>query len=668
MLVRNYKVRQNKGFSLISTLGVIVAMTLGVAVIGIKLTSEISDVDNKTQRSMVTNTSRSINQVAIEHLRNYVFNRFDDLTENFSGSGSIVPTDSQTSESQGNGFLTLNLANVTWQNNSNLYDDLNRLGQNTNESNKSKIGKNVKFISVFFHDKNNNTTLDTGEDTSYLVRSSFVDNKHIYNYVFNITTYAFIGENFASSKVRKKIVTKGSMELKSSPGTFAKYATFLNRSSGAMFWWGDTVRGPFHSNDTIIFAGDPSKGGKSATFYDKVTSSSNNVGWYYTNSSGGWVNGGTTTPLATDLNPKLIQSGTVRVAPDFQKGFQRGVPTIPLPTNSFNQASAAIGGSSTSTTALTAAQEKSFIPVATATVGNGVYVPAENNSGTPVLATNGANTAGGIYIKGDVTSMVMSCPLINPDGIANNGDEYTQQEYLIRQGTGTSANIQRIRIDYNTGKTLVEKLHATTGAVVTSSLLNGTTNGLIHVQGKIDSLSGPPRVPVDSDDPDTAPPAVNKNNAMTISTTGDTIIQGDLKYEIDPRGEDKVFGTGNDDNMSVKNMLGFFSSSGNIRIGTSTKKDFTLHGIVMGSGTSKGFRVDNATSRPQSGKIHLLGGTIEESLSATENSSGTTGFGTDYTYDQRSAKGATPPYFPSTGKLEALDPDITIESTNEETI
>jgi hypothetical protein len=656
------KKNNNKGFSLVTSLGFVAALALIAGSLGLIISNERSKLNYKNKEDRLTLAARSLQTIAIETLKNNALTKFKYLAENYSSSTStdIIPADTTTQEDQGTGFLTGNLNSITDQNNSTLYNTFNKIGTSNNY-----IGEPIKFMILFFNDKDNDGTLDVGqEETSYLISKNNSNNKYSYTYSYNITVYTYIGNNFANAKDKRKITTNGNITLSAGKSSFAKYAMFLNKSSGAMFWWGDTIRGPFHSNDKILFAGDVGNSGKSATFYGKVTSASSSIGWYYYQ-NGGWYNGGTTTPPLSDQNPKLVASnGTVRVAPDFKQGFERGVASIPLPNNSFSQVKAALGNSDTSpTTSLTVAEQRALLGLGPGTsVPDGIYLPAKDSLGNIVNASNpidNSTTSGGIYIKGNVDSLIMSTPT-NPgsDGVLGTPDDYSVQEYLIKQGN----TLKRITIDYEAGKTKYETLNPSNNAVISSKTLNSVTNGVIQVDGTINFIGGPPRS--NNNDPNTAPPAIHSKNKLTISATGDIIIQRDIKYQTDPRGADGVFGTA-DDNLNAQNILGFYSSTGNVRIGLQTNRDFTLHGVVMASGTNKGFRVDGYNTRPQSGKIHLLGGTIEDALSPTETTNNT-GFGTDYTYDERTGQGLAPPYFPDSGKFGVLDPLIKVESSYEE--
>lgn len=257
-------------------------------------------------------------------------------------------------------------------------------------------------------------------------------------------------------------------------------------------------------------------------------------------------------------------------------------------------------------------------------VPDGVYTPNDGNG----------NATGGLYIEGDVAEMYT---------YVDNG----KQKIYIRQGSSRRPSSQQtITIDPQTKQMTIEN-HLTNQ----TTTLNNANRNIIHVEGKINSIGGPDRQPSSSDDTEDAPPSIQKDTPMTISATGDIVVQRDIKYEADPRGADRTFGTADDD-LKSKNMLGLFSSGGNVRVGTSAPDNLSIHASIMAASDRAQFTVDNYRSRNPQGNLTVLGGIIQNyyGASGTFNYYGqASGYSPSRTYDRRFARSA-PPYFPTTSE------------------
>lgn len=152
------------------------------------------------------------------------------------------------------------------------------------------------------------------------------------------------------------------------------------------------------------------------------------------------------------------------------------------------------------------------------------------------------------------------------------------------------------------------------------------------------------------------------------------MIQRDIKYQTNPLGPDGIAGTA-DDNPNAKNILGIYTSGGDIRIGASGPKDITINASIMAAntGTTKDsvFTVDNYDTRSNSGAVHLTGGVIADRYGAfgTFGSNGSsTGYGRDFVYDRRFQTGKAPPFFPTTSGLDTTPPTFLTEIWNEKVV
>lgn len=425
----------------------------------------------------------------------------------------------------------------------------------------------------------NAATVVTFEDSTLQLQSQ------AYNYHYVTTsTGTYKGGS-------KRVITEGRLRVSATRGSFADYLIFTNThltGSGGAIWFNSTGNfdGRVHTNGEFRFAYQP-------TFHD-LASSVNGKAWYYGN--------GTNVELAADRN------GTTDV-PNFYGGFHRSEPTISLPTNSFSQERAALGGNPADTSQPTNTEINTALGTnvtnPSGPVPNGVYLP-----------NSGGWLTGGIYTVGDCNLMKMSV-----DGSHN-------QVFQIKDA---SDNTTTITVNETTQTTTVV---APSG---TSTTYNGIPRGCTYVKGRVNDLRGPDRTSGGA-----IVPAVARDHQMSIVATGDVIIQRDIAYE---------------DYNSGQNVLGVFSSGGDIRIGTSAPNEVHVDAYVMAAATNKVFSVDNYNSGSYRGQVHLRGGMVTNYYGAfgTFSSNGSqTGYGRDFRYDRR---GFVPPYYPLTSRYIPDQPE-----------
>ena len=280
-------------------------------------------------------------------------------------------------------------------------------------------------------------------------------------------------------------------------------------------------------------------------------------------------------------------------APSFFGGFTRGAQVQSLPTNAYNQQNAALGESpTTSPPSNTTINAKLGTGAGGATPPNGIYVP--QSSGTVV---------GGIYVQGSLDNCNLSI------------DGGGRQVYTLQQGATTKT----ITVDRAANQTIVQE-----GASTTT--LTGIPLGCFYVNGSINAMRGPARV---SGVPQ---PAIAAGTLMLITATNDIVLQNDVTC---------------DNYTAGNNVLGLFSSGGNVRVGSSAPNDMNLDAFVMATGATGIFAVDNYNSGGARGVFHLRGGMVSSYYGGfgTFSSGGglNTGYGRDFHYDRR---GLIPPYFP----------------------
>ena len=404
--------------------------------------------------------------------------------------------------------------------------------------------------------------------------STSTDSSQIYRYLVTMTS-----TGNESSTGQRKVLSQSILRVSTSRGSLTDYLmfidTFTTPSGGAIWFTSNTnFDGRVHTNGEFRFAYKP-------TFQDLVTSA-NGKSWYNNN--------GSPKELAADYN------GSVDV-PKFYGGFTRGVATIPLPTNSFNQQSAALGLATTGSA-------PSNVEINTVLgTGNGTSPPP---NGVYVVKTAGAVT-GGIYVQGGLDQMLM-----NLDGSGN-------QVYSMKQGSTTTT----ITLKRSTGQTVVK-----VGSGVATTY-PGLPLGVAYVMGGISDLRGPDR------SSGNVVPALQQNNRLLIASTGDVVITRDIV---------------NNDYSAKDGVLGILSSGGNVRVGTGAPNNLNIDADVMSCAPSGVFTVDNYNSGAPRGILHLRGCVVTKYYGAfgTFSSGGAqaTGYGRDFSFDDR---GVIPPYFPGGG-------------------
>src|SRR5206468_1556923 len=142
-----------------------------------------------------------------------------------------------------------------------------------------------------------------------------------YNYNYTITSTGSAG-----AYGQRQVQSTGVLRVSATRGNFADYLMYTNihlTPAGSEIYFSSSSQfdGRVHTNGEFRFAYQPD-------FQDLVTSVDTKA-WYY--------NKGNPVEKAANAN------GTIDV-PNFFGGFQRGAASVPLPTNSYSQQNAAIGG------------------------------------------------------------------------------------------------------------------------------------------------------------------------------------------------------------------------------------------------------------------------------------------------------------------------------------
>jgi hypothetical protein len=300
-----------------------------------------------------------------------------------------------------------------------------------------------------------------------------------------------------------------------------------------------------------------------------------------------------------------------------------GVAPIDLPTNGWSQLRASIGDTAhvENATAPTNAELRLLLglPAGSTAIDKGVYYASSYNNGTSLL--------GGIFINGNADAIHLdasgSNQIITITTTANDSGQFNGThtwQFTENKGSGT------VSVTYDSGA---------------AQLFNGHLNGLIHTQGQVLNLSG---------DGGVSTPDVQADQGITISATSDITITDHITYEENPAAY-----------PDTSNILGIFSSGGNVLIARTAPNNLHLDATVMATGSGKGIGAAGIVSGgsydynyPNKGMWHLTGGLIEHTNQTTGvfyTNGHVTGYTWDFTYDERFQKGVAPPYFPYVTKF-----------------
>ena len=389
---------------------------------------------------------------------------------------------------------------------------------------------------------------------------------------------------------RRSVQSQGLLRVSASRGSFADYLLFMDQ-----FVMPDGTSIWFTSTgnfDGRVHTNTSFKYAFKPTFQDQVTQVSSTATFY---------NNGSPVTL------NAANNGTVDV-PNFFGGSLRGQSSVPLPTNSYNQQAAALGLNLAAGVAPTNAQINTALGLSgSSTPSSDIYLPHTGNTLT-----------GGLYVQGTVDALRMWA-----DTLVN------KQYYQFTQGSKQ----RTIEVDPVNNTTKVWNSTSTSGTPAQS--YSGTPpNGVLYTNGTIASLMGP-----DRGSNGYVNAAVAENTKLLITASSDIVINGDLTC---------------DSYNSKNNVLGLFSSSGSVRIGSSAPSNLNVDAFVMASGSSGQFAVDNYATGSPRGSMNLRGGVVAKYYGAfgTFNSTGATqtGYNRNWHYDRR---GLIPPYYPTTQRFDA---------------
>jgi Tfp pilus assembly protein PilX len=407
--------------------------------------------------------------------------------------------------------------------------------------------------------------------------------------------------------------------------SFAAWGMFIDQQtecSGGYLVPG-TISGPVFTNGGWTFGSSGAY-----IFTDAVGQHDANAGFQFSNG---------TSPCKTVSGSSATNSGSPSqtIAPTFQNGFNRSQPSVPLPTNSFNQKRAVLDGYGTGSTNPSNAE----LHVALQNP-NGSYPSSGASSGVflPYQVVAGVNTmqGGGIYVEGNATSVQLAAT--TGPGPGNN----RQQKFTIVQSGTTTV----VTLDL-TAQTTTIKIGSGTAVTIAGLPMNKTASPptpdtMLYVNGNIGTssstgLSGPGQ----------GIAAVQDTAGITITANGNINITGDILYKTEPvtMTQNQIPGTPADTLIPGNNngqVLGIFTANGNINLynqqsNKNLQIDASLATIASGG---SGALINPGTAITT---LNIVGGRIQNTI---QNINSTT---RNVFFDRRFAQGGfAPPWFPST--------------------
>jgi hypothetical protein len=371
-----------------------------------------------------------------------------------------------------------------------------------------------------------------------------------------------------------------------------------------------TITGPVFTNGSWNFSNSGPY-----TFTDTIGQSGATAGW--DGSSGGCV------PSATATNG---------INPTFAGGFKVSQPSIPLPTDSFNQEQAVLDGvgiasGQPTNSALNAVLKNAAgTPYPVGGASNGVYIPYTVNASTGLKTFTG----GGIYVQGDAKIT------LQPTTSSTTSQTYT----IVSNGVTTTLTIDPAAGSTGTTTITTAGLGTQTIAGVpqqtnpSGAVLGDAT--MLFVNGNVTGLSGPGQ----------GQAAIQNGTALTVVASGsnNVTITGDLLYKAEPVTTSGTAST-IDQLIPANNtgqVLGIFTSNGQINMNNSQSNgnleiDASLAAI---SATGSGGLQNTGSSI---NTLTIVGGRIQNTI---ENINTTT---RNVLFDRRFLSGGfAPPWFPST--------------------
>jgi Tfp pilus assembly protein PilX len=467
-----------------------------------------------------------------------------------------------------------------------------------------------------------------------------------YTYIYNYTLSS-IGQAQGSQSTtltdRGSVTVVAKLIPVNSKTSFAAWGMFIDQSpicDGSTLVAG-TISGPVFTNGAWNFGTSGSY-----IFTDTVGSAASNAGFQFPTTYDSMGNA-ISSHCDQVANP-TDKSGTQTIAPTFQGGFQPGQPTVPLPTNDYNQEQAVLDGMGATNNPVTKPALHSALKDVNGTsypsggASSGVFLPYSIQNGTPTF--NG----GGIYIEGNAGVVLSTATGPGPGNSP-------LQVYTITQGGVTTV----VKVGNN--QTIVTSggnTQTITGVpqMIDPVTLASSPATMVYDNGSITSLSGPGQ----------GLAAIQDHSAVTITAATNVAITGDLLYKTPPvtLTQNQIPGQPADTlipNANNGQALGIFTATGDIQLNNKQANgnleiDASLAMISAGGG---GGLINTSNPATTINTLTIVGGRIQNTL---KNINATT---RNVFFDGRfSQNGFAPPWFPSTtvtaGSITSATPTTTV--------
>ncbi|HWZ42514.1 MAG TPA: hypothetical protein VNW97_03515 [Candidatus Saccharimonadales bacterium] len=439
-----------------------------------------------------------------------------------------------------------------------------------------------------------------------------------YQYIYNYTLMALgqaQGAQTAQLRDKGSLIVNALLVPAGTTTSFAAWGMFIDKYTicdGSTLVPG-TISGPVFTNGAWNFGSSGSY-----IFTDTVGSASSQAGYQFK---------GACDQIAGNSDKK----GSTTISPNFQSGFNRGQPSIPLPLNDYNQKRAVLDGMGSTNTAVTNSDLNTYllnvnqVKYPSAGANTGVYLPYTVNAG----GNNPTFAGGGIYVEGNAS-------------VTLTASGASTQVYTITQGsTITTINIDPTA-NGGAGSTQMISGGATLnikGVPQQRDPATGQITGnaaMLYVNGSITSLSGPGQ----------AVAAIQDHTALSITAANNVAITGDILYKTEPvtMTQNQIQGTPADTLIPANNLgqvLGIFTATGDIQLNNQQSNgnlqiDASLATISQ-NGTGGLVNTGNSINT-----LNIVGGRIQNSIKSIGATT------RNVYFDRRFSQNFAPPWFPST--------------------
>lgn len=198
--------------------------------------------------------------------------------------------------------------------------------------------------------------------------------------------------------------------------------------------------------------------------------------------------------------------------------------------------------------------------------------------------------------------------------------------------------------EYRYGPDMVLKKKPTGGNWANATTEKAEFNGVIYAPA-FAKVAGPARTNSDTTGAlDKAPPALTSFAQMTLASSDDITLSSDLTMSETPCTFAQTRATP-PCTRKPRNVLGIYSQNGDIIFDNPLPRNVNVHAAIIAS-TGQA-TVKDYNTRTQNGDVKLIGSLIENWYGAFGTfGNSNTGYGRDFTYDNRLNTGIIPPFFP----------------------